>query len=103
MNPTENDAKAASVPVTGSKDGKKTLLKIRAAAVPKMKKSYHSGHRSFPQIREILIRADAHRSLDCVIPHEKLGQRQGMALCAVGQIDAAHFVAQMSRLRDEVP
>lgn len=61
------------------------------------------GHRSFPQIREILIRADAHRSLDCVIPHEKLGQRQGMALCAVGQIDAAHFVAQMSRLRDEVP
>ena len=42
MNPTENDAKEASVPVTGSKDGKKTLLKIRAAAVPKMKKSYHS-------------------------------------------------------------
>src|SRR5262245_42315923 len=42
MNPTENEAKAARVPVTGSKDGKKTWLKIRAAAVPKMKKSYHS-------------------------------------------------------------
>ena len=42
MNPTENEAKAARVPVTGSKDGKKTSLKIRAAAVPKMKKSYHS-------------------------------------------------------------
>ena len=42
MNPTENEAKAANVPVTGSKDGKKTSLKIRAAAVPKMKKSYHS-------------------------------------------------------------
>src|SRR5262245_53789441 len=42
MKPTENDAKAASVPVTGSKDGKKTSLKTRAAAVPKMKKSYHS-------------------------------------------------------------
>jgi hypothetical protein len=35
MNPTENEAKAARVPVTGSKDGKKTSLKIRAAAVPK--------------------------------------------------------------------
>ena len=42
MNPTENEANAASVPVTGSKDGKKTSLKTRAAAVPKMKKSYHS-------------------------------------------------------------
>ena len=42
MKPTENEANAASVPVTGSKDGKKTALKIRAAAVPKMKKSYHS-------------------------------------------------------------
>ena len=42
MNPTENEANAASVPVTGSKDGKKTWLKMRAAAVPKMKKSYHS-------------------------------------------------------------
>jgi hypothetical protein len=42
MKPTENDAKAASVPVTGSKDGKKIWLKISAAAVPKMKKSYHS-------------------------------------------------------------
>jgi hypothetical protein len=42
MNPTENEAKAARVPVTGSKDGKKTLLKTKAAAVPKMKKSYHS-------------------------------------------------------------
>lgn len=60
-------------------------------------------HRSFPQIREILVCADAHRSLDCVIPHEKLGQRQGMAFCAVSQIDAADFVAKMSRLRDEVP
>ena len=39
---TENEAKAARVPVTGSKAGKKTSLKIRAAAVPKMKKSYHS-------------------------------------------------------------
>ena len=42
MNPTENEAKAARVPVTGSKDGKKTSLNTRAAAVPKMKKSYHS-------------------------------------------------------------
>ena len=42
MKPTENEAKAARVPVTGSKDGKKTWLKTRAAAVPKMKKSYHS-------------------------------------------------------------
>jgi hypothetical protein len=42
MKRTANEAKAASVPVTGSNDGKKILLKIRAAAVPKMKKSYHS-------------------------------------------------------------
>src|SRR5262245_17082736 len=42
MKPTENEANAASAPVTGSKVGKKTSLKIRAAAVPKMKKSYHS-------------------------------------------------------------
>ena len=36
MNPTENEAKAARVPVTGSNDGKKTALNTRAAAVPKM-------------------------------------------------------------------
>ena len=42
MNPTENEANAARVPVTGSNDGKKTSLNTRAAAVPKMKKSYHS-------------------------------------------------------------
>jgi hypothetical protein len=42
MNPTEKEANAASVPVTGSNDGKKTSLNTRAAAVPKMKKSYHS-------------------------------------------------------------
>jgi hypothetical protein len=35
-------SESGQVPVTGSKDGKKTSLKIRAAAVPKMKKSYHS-------------------------------------------------------------
>ena len=46
MKPTENEANAVRVPVTGSNDGKKTLLKIRAAAVPKMKKSYHSIRRS---------------------------------------------------------
>src|SRR5207344_109401 len=42
MNPTEKEANAAKVPVTGSNDGKKTWLNTRAAAVPKMKKSYHS-------------------------------------------------------------
>jgi hypothetical protein len=35
-------ANAASVPVSGSKAGKKILLKISAAAVPYRKKSYHS-------------------------------------------------------------
>ena len=42
MNPTANDANAARVPVNGSNEGKKTSLNTRAAAVPKMKKSYHS-------------------------------------------------------------
>jgi len=34
MNPTANVAKAASVPASGSKEGKKSWLKISAAAVP---------------------------------------------------------------------
>jgi hypothetical protein len=42
MKPTEKEANAARVPVTGSNDGKNTSLNTRAAAVPKMKKSYHS-------------------------------------------------------------
>ena len=42
MKPTENEANAARVPVNGSNEGKKTSLNTRAAAVPKMKKSYHS-------------------------------------------------------------
>ena len=52
---------------------------------------------------EVLIRADAHCSLDRVIPNKKLGQRQGVASGAVGDIDATDLVAQMARLRDEVP
>ena len=42
MKPTEKEANAARVPVTGSNDGKNTSLNTSAAAVPKMKKSYHS-------------------------------------------------------------
>jgi hypothetical protein len=42
MKPTANEPNAASVPVTGSNAGKNTSLNTSAAAVPKMKKSYHS-------------------------------------------------------------
>ena len=38
-----------------------------------------------------------------MIADEELGQRQRVALGAVGDIDAADLVAQMPRLRDEVP
>ena len=38
-----------------------------------------------------------------MIPNKKLGQRQRVALGAVGDIDATDLVAQMARLRDEVP
>ena len=50
-----------------------------------------------------LIRADAHRRLNRVIPNEKLGQRQRVALGAVGDVDATDLVTQVSGLRNEVP
>ena len=54
-----------------------------------------------------LVGADAHRRLDRVIAHEKLGQRQRVALTraigTIGDIDATDLVAQMARLRDEIP
>ncbi|MNL42105.1 hypothetical protein D3C87_1645430 [compost metagenome] len=42
MNAAPKVPKAASVPSAGSSVGKKTLLKINAAAVPKRKKSKYS-------------------------------------------------------------
>src|SRR5262245_27078334 len=50
-----------------------------------------------------LVRADAHRRLHRMIPDEQLGQRQGVALSAIGDIDAADLVAQMTGFRDEIP
>jgi hypothetical protein len=50
-----------------------------------------------------LIRADAHRRFHRMIADEQLGQRQGVALGPVGDIDAADLVAQMPRLRDQIP
>ncbi len=41
-NATPNVANAASVPDSGLNDGKNAFPNTRAAAVPKMKKSYHS-------------------------------------------------------------
>lgn len=41
-NPTAYVAKASIVPISGSSDGKNSLLNTSAAAVPYRKKSYHS-------------------------------------------------------------
>ena len=59
---------------------------------------------SMSRLQDTLIGPNAHRRLDGVVADEKLRQRKRVAPGrAVGDIDASDLVAQMPRLRDEVP
>src|SRR6478735_7147096 len=54
---------------------------------------------------KMLIGPNAHRRLDGVVADEKLRQRKRVALGggAIGGVDTPNLVAQVPRLRDQVP